>query len=215
MHERQHRIRREQANDEHDPLGLLTYANPRFDEYRRLASRSRSIPSDVEYSVVLTKWLEKMANPKIQEQREFFRQHLAGQTLIDLGGGYRFALQEFAEECKAARYVVVDVFGDARSFTTKTGMQVASYRMDMLEFVARLQPGSVNVVSNGIDSSIIRSAAYHRALAEEVERVLPSGGLVFGYGSDLGYDIADHPTLQNPAIPLRGLLSTMYLREKK
>jgi hypothetical protein len=76
----------------------------------------------------------------------------------------------------------------------------------MLEVVAQIPEGAANLMLNGIDSSIIYSTDYHRALSREIARVIRGGGIVLGCNS-----VALNPDWMHA----EGLVFAEPLREEK
>lgn len=58
--------------------------------------------------------------------------------------------------------------------------QLVMVQSDMLDFIARMPDNSGNFTLNGIDTYIIDLPVYHKALADELERVTAVGGIIFG-----------------------------------
>ncbi|GEM_PF-5038574 len=81
---------------------------------------------------------------------------------------------------------ITDLLGVKRQ---EGSMAIATLvQADMLHFISQLQSRSVNITVNGINDSLpgsqtARDSGYFRALAQEIERVVPAGGLVFGCGA--------------------------------
>ena len=115
----------------------------------------------------------------------FFREKLGGKILVDCGGNHD-KMQLFAKKFGVKTYINVDkhVFPNGQIKTIEfDGMTVIHCGMDMLNFLAQLQSGSVSVTINGIDSHLIINPEYHAALAHEIERVVADDGIIFGVQS--------------------------------
>lgn len=126
--------------------------------------------------------------------RDFFRGRLEGRVLVDCGGNRDDTMLQFAKDYGASMYINVDRFlpySVEERFLGRfpgrvemvDGMQIVRVNGDMLCFLARLQPGTVNVVINGINDSLIENLLYHHALLDEIGRVVGPNGLFFGYDS--------------------------------
>jgi hypothetical protein len=79
------------------------------------------------------------------------------------------------------------------------GAQVALVCADILDFVSRLTPGTVNIMANGIgfDSSLTpEEAVYLGALAREIINANPLGGVFCGQNSGLLRNV----TMLNPGV---------------
>lgn len=130
----------------------------------------------------------------LAREQQYYRDHLQGRVLIDLGGGLGSTMRKFAKICGVDTYINVDA-----DLETETGLElnplVPAYeriendlqeigvKADALDFIARLKDGSANFVVNGIDMSIIPDMRYHEALARELGRATQPGGLCFGHYS--------------------------------
>lgn len=115
----------------------------------------------------------------------FFHEKLKGKILVDCGGNYD-KMKAFAKKFGAKVYVNVDkhVYPEGQISTIEfDDMTIVHCGMDMLNFIAQLQPGSVNITINGIDSNLITNPDYHSALAHEIARVVADDGIVFGANS--------------------------------
>jgi hypothetical protein len=110
---------------------------------------------------------------------------LKGAILLDLGGGCRQELlepvEEFARQQGVSKVIHVDYRPGNRPDHTSRGLVVAHVHSDMLAFLAKQPSRSMSVTINGIDSCVIEQEAYAAAVGEEVSRVVPAGGLAFGY----------------------------------
>ncbi|MFA4852106.1 MAG: hypothetical protein WC924_02230 [Candidatus Gracilibacteria bacterium] len=124
---------------------------------------------------------------------EFFRQHLSGQNLIDLGGGTG-SMGEVATGLNSGVYVnverapfesseitnpLVPIFSESKNNFLQMGVH-----SDMLDFVSRMKDSVGNFTINGIDTIIVNDMHYNRALAHEMIRATRKGGLIFGTSSD-------------------------------
>lgn len=138
-------------------------------------------------------------------RKEALRTHLKGKTVIDLfasrwygdfGDGCSF-IQQIADECEAARYIAEDRYMDPEEddrdkspWNVKneelkikqppSGMPVDYCNGDGLLSLAHLPDNAENIVIfiNGVESCNLSNPDLHWALAEEIVRVLPEGGVV-------------------------------------
>lgn len=115
----------------------------------------------------------------------FFREKLEGKILVDCGGRYG-SMGGFAKKFGVKIYINVDKHAvpEGKIWVRELdGMTEIDCGMDMLSFLAQLQPGSVSITINGIDSNLIANPDYHSALAHEIARVVADDGIVFGANS--------------------------------
>ncbi|MBT9169089.1 MAG: hypothetical protein DDT19_02441 [Syntrophomonadaceae bacterium] len=124
----------------------------------------------------------------------FLKQHLAGEVLIDLGGGTGY-MKKFLKNLGVCTYINVDrTLGSNETIAnpnpslpiheeTSEGLHKIDVNADMLDFIARLRNDSANFILNGIDSFVISDKKYHKALAQELIRATKQGGLIFGNDS--------------------------------
>ena len=127
---------------------------------------------------------------------KILKEKLAGRMLIDLGSG-GFYMSMLANELGVRTYLSVDKFAGDKKVQLDPyvdlikgqfrdifpNMERIRVKDDMLDFIARVPQGSACVTISGIDMNIIATEAYHEALAKEIMRVLPPGGIVFGNNS--------------------------------
>lgn len=151
-------------------------------------------------------WFDRLSD---REFVQFMLERLEGKTLVDLGGGTA-VMASFAFLFRADCYINVDMgyltkdsyrllkYEEAREFMphrwknfeakrehidldpqhvcTKVGL-----KMDMVDFLSRLQNNSLPVVTlNGIDDCIIHTAEYAIELNRQIRRTLQDGGILFG-----------------------------------
>lgn len=181
---------------------LTSYSNPRIGEYRSLIAsleRDRGFRNlDDPHSDSMWRRVNEM------ELNSYFADQFKGRVAVDLGGGFigRNNTRRRLMEAGASGYVSVDRYHSAKG--EPNGTDDISIAGDMLEFVAGMQPGSANIVLNGIDSSIIPNTEYNEALNQEIARVIKGGGIVLGCNS-----VALHPEWMHA----RGLVFVKPLRE--
>jgi hypothetical protein len=65
------------------------------------------------------------------------------------------------------------------------GLAIDYVRADILDLVGRLPDACGSFMINGIDTAVIDSPEYHRALCNELVRATRPGGLVFGMNSEV------------------------------
>ena len=156
--------------------------------------------------------------------QRFFRQHLQGSNLVDLGGGtMRNPMYDFAKYFQAQLYINVEMPGLQQDWAAYRVAQkqeqggdfvAVDLDADMLAFVSQMKDGSANFTLNGIDWAAIGDQRYHRALAKELLRVTRPGGLIFGTCSNI------LKILEEENFPLRQVkrpgysTSDMYIWEK-
>ncbi|HLD72504.1 MAG TPA: class I SAM-dependent methyltransferase [Candidatus Nanoarchaeia archaeon] len=179
---------------------LLSYHNPRMEEYQKIIAGTVSKLITCEGTNSLTLFMD---NYKFFYGEETFSRGLTGRILIDLGCGWMH-MAKYARDYGAKAYLGVDKFHPfpeppAAKFQTcyqvednfvwETGMLGETegfiVKGDMLELVARLPDQSASFVVNSVDATVIPSVRYHHALAEELERTTADGGIVFGMCSDV------------------------------
>ena len=124
----------------------------------------------------------------------YFRERLSGKTLLDLGGGRMTDyIKEIADISEASVYINIDRSNKGIPneyglnplvpipyFCTAKKTLCMKILADMLDFISRVRDGVANCTLNGIDSCIINDPAYNQALAHEMIRVTPKGGIIFG-----------------------------------
>ncbi len=136
------------------------------------------------------------------EAISFLKERLHGKVLVNLGAGVYGSMQSLARESGTTTCIEIDNFfpEDATdsspsvdlSPNKKNGeMQIVTVKSDMLDFLSRLPDESACITINGIDEEIIKNKDYHRALIEEIKRVLPKGGIVFGRNSSCLYLVSE------------------------
>lgn len=134
-------------------------------------------------------WFRFMAD----KERQKFKKYLKGKTLIDLGSGLvnpESILPKFAKACGVANYIGVDASISEQQSEEVNGMSFQLVHADMLSFLARQESASANITVNGITDDIIspyhpETGAYLSELRKQILRVLPVGGLLFGYANFL------------------------------
>lgn len=169
---------------------LLSYQNPRMEEYDRIiaGTRCRDWTCTVPCADLRTRRLKRNHNQLLQEK-------LSGRLLVDLGCGTNMAswekTAELAMGCKARAYLGVDRFFSPEEELYKSlapadaTAEYASTELilvcgDMLKFLAMLPDNSANFTINNIDAAIISSKHYLSAVTDELERATVPGGIVFG-----------------------------------
>lgn len=130
-------------------------------------------------------------------ERKYFREHLEGMPLVDVGGGFG-RMFSLAVASGSSMYVNIDrwrfqseesgpnpmvpfsiqrIGDDARSIVR------VSVCADMLDVLSRMKDDSASFVINGIDFIMVKNEKYHEALAKEIYRATRPGGLIFGIES--------------------------------
>jgi ubiquinone/menaquinone biosynthesis C-methylase UbiE len=123
---------------------------------------------------------------KAEQVKEYFRNKLSGQTLVDLGGDTGGFIYQFIKRIGLANevvYISVDKFINEQLVNSGGGGNNFFVKDDMLHFLSTLKDDSVNITINGIDLLIIKNDEYHKALADEITRVTKKGGIIFGANS--------------------------------
>ena len=150
-------------------------------------------------------WNTKGEYAKFAEQElQYFKDHLQGQTLVDLGGGYGGEMLNLAANLTEAQmYINVDRGRfhpdkppNPLEPTDITPSQDQSrflvrVKADMLDFISRMKDGSANFAINGIDPTIVGDPRYNEALAKELVRATRPGGLIFGIESEALFILRD------------------------
>lgn len=177
---------------------LFHYENPRASEiarviqeaerHHRLWFNSHQAPWNL-----CARIKDRQDLPIVREMYDFLRKHLADKVLVSLGA-VKTPLAEALAETPPKVVINVDRYDDRigpreapldpYSVTTiKHEPDSAvewNVKADMLDFVSRLPDNSVNLQLDGIDTVIIDYEPYHRALAQELIRVLRTGGVLLG-----------------------------------
>lgn len=133
-----------------------------------------------------------------EKAKHFFKEHLRGQVLVDLGGGdrgnrsrlmgYFASIARFAKDYGAAAYINVDTRNPEPMYQQDMeGLHVIEIREDMLSFVARMKDGSASFTLNGIEESYSGDHRYFRALEKEIVRATRIGGIIFETDSDVDF----------------------------
>ena len=155
-------------------------------------------------------WLD-LFEARALPARNFFRQRLSGQPLIDLGGG-EGVMMNLATDFGVSEYINVDRgYGDlplnpyeiGHSGQLNPSSITLDVHADMLDFVARLKDNAANFTINGIDNIIVNDSAYHRVLAQELIRATRPGGLIFGIHSNVLHEILR--LIQEKNLPIRAV----------
>ena len=127
---------------------------------------------------------------KNQKNKEFFDTILKDRPVIDLGcGPAPDSVIGFAQECGALKYVAVEKYNiqELNQYYSRDKF-IELEESDMLEFVFNQADESANISMNGIDLSIFNTdnennKEYVKVLIGEIARVVPKGGVAFGYNS--------------------------------
>lgn len=195
---------------------LLSYKNPRAEEYARIIERVRKqvaasewgSPPD-EYAGDWQRVVEPKPDGNDSKYKKFLEKKLKGSLLIDLGGGRaadrtgKTHIGHVAEKLGVKTYinverflsdnVSVDLFTDV---SEKVGVEqpkntkIITVKGDMLDFISRLPDNSANFSMNGIDHFVIEDEEYHNALTTELTRTTKPGGVVFGINCDAVFSLS-------------------------
>lgn len=182
---------------------LLNHNNPEAEQYHRLAEHAAEVTLQM-FTPYSPEWAEIMTQSDVQS---VFKEKLSGHILVNLGG-QRTPLEEFRANGKYPAVVInVDQYSitepgtnvDAgrsdiqfiAAATRRVGnTPVLTVKADLLEFMSRVQSGSANIEIDGIDTAVISDWEYHSALADEILRAVPVGGICFGNKAQvLDYDL--------------------------
>jgi hypothetical protein len=188
---------------------ILNYDNPNKEKYQviidnleRINSLKEESPPTDRYSDL---WFDlDRGLDETGKDREFFKDKLSGNVLIDLGGGRVPAMRHFAKNYGAKAFINVERFlpdrfpvdptvdlTDALRTEKEKDMDMLVVKADMLDFVSKLPDNFANFTINGIDSVIIEDQNYHHALAQELARATRPGGIIFGMCSDALWELED------------------------
>jgi len=127
------------------------------------------------------------------------RPYLEGKPLFDLAGGSGI-MSEFAKTCGATSYYNIDKY-----FNGSSQAPTSSFvRMDILDFLSRMQPMSANFTINGLDTIWIYNEAYHLGLAKELARITQSGNIVFGIEAEVLRELSRLKTYGFDKLPFLG-----------
>jgi hypothetical protein len=120
----------------------------------------------------------------------FFPKVLGEKRLVDLGAGIPDAMTHFALRSGVSQYVAVDRYCDY-SWMSPPFVNVSYVNDDMLMFLAKQPDGSANVVMIAIDDIVLTNIntayekIYNGMLLAEIKRVVPPGGIAFGFNSNI------------------------------
>ncbi|HSB47123.1 MAG TPA: hypothetical protein VLD37_03850 [Candidatus Bilamarchaeum sp.] len=112
---------------------------------------------------------------------------LGGRMLIDLGAGHPWMMAVFARSHGVREYVAVDSHFGYSGLIEIPGVSLIN--SDMLRFMAYMPDSSANVCMNAIDGAVLRhpetviAKMYTLRLMQEIARVVPEGGMAFGFSS--------------------------------
>lgn len=126
----------------------------------------------------------------IDNMSEFFPKVLGKGRLLDLGAGEAGPMIHFALRSGVGEYVAVDRFWSYKR-TPPPFHEVSLVNSDMLMFLAEQPDSSASIVMNAIDEIVlsgpgrITEALYQGMLLAEIKRVVPLGGIVFGFNCHL------------------------------
>lgn len=190
---------------------------------RKLSEGSLAAVANDQYAERWSFLVSKSADEYLQFKDEYakedyetldrlFQEHLPNSTLIDLGSGLGF-MERIAHKYKLGTYIRVDRnsgYPDedilppnpqiAIQDIVIAGLQRMRVKADMLDFVARLRPNTINFTLNGIDLLIIENVRYHEALAREILRVAQNGSLIFGVDSHALELLSRHADAENSGL---------------
>jgi hypothetical protein len=191
---------RAQAHEINIPTSVLDlppYENPRAKEYDQLITSidKPDIDRRLKETPIGFKWYrvykEALGERQLTELMPLFQEKLKDQVLIDLGGGHKSLMLDFAERSGVAEYINVDRYMPGLKDNTYLDVaeteqehtRAQAVQSDILYFASRLPDNSVNFTINGIDDMVIGNHKYQSALAQEMMRAALPGGLIFGTGS--------------------------------
>ncbi len=129
-----------------------------------------------------------------QEDLQFIKEKLSGETLIDLGCGEPGYTDAHLKELgiSLAAYVGVDKKEFEQKWVEESkkqgGFPVEYINEDLLRFVAKIPDNSVNFLISGIDEDVLRDSEYRKRLMVEIVRATKQGGLVLNYHG--AYDLS-------------------------
>lgn len=132
----------------------------------------------------------------IRKLSPFFPEVLGKRKLVDLGAGTADAMTHFATRCGVGRYVAVDRYLDY-SGRIPLLSNVSFVNSDMLMFLAEQPDNSANISMIAIDhivlsgSDSITEALYQKMLLAQIQRVVPLGGIAFGFNSEILHGLTD------------------------
>jgi len=118
---------------------------------------------------------------------EFLDGILPGSVLMDLGAGFCSPMMLFARTYGVGKYVAVDRYCTYPEQSNDPRIEFVND--DMLRFLILQPAGSGNIVANAIDEIILSSGNsrtdrfYLELLALQMARVVPNGGIAFGFNS--------------------------------
>jgi len=152
------------------------YDNPRK---ARISTASRGM----RIAHLTTRYSLRFFEKRKEMDGKLLSQKLAGKVLVDVGcGTFNNEMVRFARGFGVATYVGVDI--SAEDGARNCGkIRVLEKCGDMLEFVSRLPPESVNFLINGIDF-LGCNPEYLALMVGELTRATPIGGIIFGRGSE-------------------------------
>lgn len=174
----------------HDPEGGMRAAR-----YAPLIMQTecKSLPAAVSkrWDMILPRLLRN------EVDQSLFARALGGQLLIDCGAGKEYWMRKFAQDFHVGLLFEIDA-AYQRTKVIDAGfppIRIFFQKGDMLDVLARIPSRSANVTINGIDRTVITDDDYHKALADEIERVIHSDGIVFGFESGVERFLRDCPSL--------------------
>lgn len=178
-----------------------TYENPHAKEIERTIAQTSFRGYKASFAHL---WSNPARLPEPIRQQIFstLSRYLGGGILLDIGGGGHPKIASTAEEWGVKTYVDIDVLPENQVHIPYSS-QIDSFHLqgDILREISKIRSQCSHVIINGIDYEIIFDTghekeakhphAYHRRTAEEVVRILPEGGLVFGVNSDASFHFED------------------------
>ena len=178
------------------------------ERHKPLAERTLTRDFSAEYTPLTGVSLKKervVCEGRFIRLKAYLEQKLRGVPLVNLGAGRESntddtSYNRYVKTFKPAEYIRVDKFFkvpdgviDIRDeikgmieciWKDETAPRITNVKSDMLLFAENLPEGSANFILSGIDSCIIPSPEYHQALAQELERKIPIGGIIIGANSE-------------------------------
>ena len=158
---------------------FMGFDNPNQERYETL---SRGQNKDHLYAACSDR-LEKNFN--VTSVKEELKKSIPRSTVVDLGAGPQsYGNVLYAARVLSARaYIGIDTALPADSPIREIdGIKEILVRDDMLLGLSRVNTESANITINGIDW--MWGGKYVEAIANEIERTVKPGGIVFGIGSE-------------------------------
>jgi len=127
----------------------------------------------------------------IKNLPKFFSEVLGDSILLDLGAGDPKPMVDFALCCDVKLYLAVDLYCPYGDMDFKDP-RIVLENDDMLRYVAKMPDNSANVFLGAIDDIVLMNPksievelSYRSLLLNQICRVVPPGGIVFGVNSHI------------------------------